>query len=111
MQKYLTATDFSGTGLIPYLSAVSTAIPPFWSVTLFILWIVISAGAYFAILKSTGRKRFWHTFTASSFVMFLVSLPITAMNGTNGITFLEGYWVAFYIIWTVIGWYILENHK
>jgi len=111
MQPYLTAESFSGTGLIPYLSAISTAIPSFWSATLFILWIVLNAASYFAILKLTGRKRFWHTFTSVTFVFFLISLLIASMNGINDIIFLEGYWVAWYIICTVIGWVLLENYK
>jgi len=111
MNPYLTAEDFAGTGLIPYLSAISTAIPSFWSITLFVLWIVVNAASYFAILKLTGRKRFWHTFTSVTFAFFIISLVIAAMNGTNSIIFLSGYWVAWYIIWTVIGWILLENYK
>jgi len=80
MQPYLTATDFAGTGLVPYLSAISTTIPSFWSATLFVFWLVVNAASYFAILKSTGKKRFWHTFTAVSFVFFLLSLIVASMN-------------------------------
>lgn len=111
MQKYQIASDFAGTGLVPYMSAVSTAIPLFWAITLFVLWIVVNAASYFSILKLTGRKRFWHTFTSVTFVFFIVSLIIASMNGTNGITFLSGYWVAWYILWTVLGWVLLENYK
>ena len=111
MNPYATASDFAGTGLIPYLSAISTAIPMFWAATLFVLWITNNAASYFAILKLTGRKRFWHTLTSVTFVFFIISLLIASMNGINSITFLEGYWVAWYIIWTVIGWLLLENYK
>lgn len=111
MQKYLTAADFAGSGLVPYMSAISTAIPPFWAIVIFFLWIVVNAASYFAILKTTRKKRFFHSFTAVSFVMFLVSLMIAAMNGINDIIFLSGYWVAFYLLWTVIGWYLLEAYK
>lgn len=111
MKKYLTASDFAGSGLIPYMSSISTAIPLFWSITLFVLWIVINAASYYAILKTTGKKRFWHTFTAVTFIIFLLSLPISVMNGINDITYLSGYWVAFYLLFTVIGWYLLDNYK
>ena len=111
MQKYLTASDFSGTGIIPYISAISTAIPYFWSITLFVLWLALNAAAYFAILKSTGKKRFLHSFTAVSFAIFLTSLPIAAMNGINSIIFLSGYWVAFYLMMTVVGWYLVDKYK
>lgn len=111
MHPYLTAETFGGTGLIPYMSAISTAIPAFWGATLFIFWLVINAASYFQILKTTGKKRFWNTFTAVTFVFFLLSLLIASMNGINDVIFLSGYWVAWYILWTVIGWYLLEAHK
>ena len=111
MQPYLTAETFGGTGLIPYLSAISTAIPAFWGATLFVFWLVVNAASYFQILKTTGKKRFWNTFTAVTFVFFLLSLLIASMNGINDVIFLSGYWVAWYILWTVIGWYLLEAHK
>lgn len=111
MQEILTAADFGGTGLIPYLSAISTFIPIFWPAILFILWIGINATSYFAILKTTAKKRFFHTFIAVSFVFFIISLLIASMNGINDITFLEGYWVAWYLMCTVIGFVLLENYK
>ena len=111
MQEYLVSTDFNGSGLIPVMSAVSTAIPPFWALTFFVFWIALNAASYFAILKLTGRKRFWHTFMASSFVMFLASLTLAVMNSINDITFISGYWVAFYVLMTVLGWFLLENYK
>jgi hypothetical protein len=110
MQKYLTMDDFNGSGFVPIMSSVSTAIPVFWSLLLFIFWVVINAASYFAILKLTGKKRFFHTFTATSFIIFLTSLVVAAMN-TSTITFLEGYWVGFYILMTVIGWVLLEKYK
>lgn len=111
MSQYAIATDFNGSGLVPMMSAVVTAIPPFWSIVIFILWIAINATSYFAILKLTGRKRFFHTFTSVSFAMFIISIIVASMNGTNGLTFLSGYWVAFYILMTVLGWFLLEKYK
>lgn len=111
MQQYKVSADFNGSGLVPIMSSVSTALPPFWPFLLFFFWIAINAASYFAILKLTGRKRFFHTFTATSFVFFLVSLVVASMNGRNDITFLSGYWVAFYILMTTIGWFLLEKYK
>lgn len=110
MQKYLEYTSFNGTGLVPIMSAVSTAIPPFWAILLFAFWIAINGASYFAILKLTGKKRFFQTFVASSFIMFLGSIAIASMN-TATIIFLSGYWVAFYIVMTVIGWFLLHLYK
>ncbi len=110
MQKYLIMNDFNGSGFIPIMSAVSTAIPQFWSLLLFVFWIVINAASYFSILKLTGKKRFFHTFTSTSFIIFLVSLVVTAQN-TSSIKFLEGYWVGFYILMVVMGYVLLEKYK
>lgn len=110
MQKYLRYTDFNGSGLVPIMSSVSTAVPPFWALFLFVFWLSINGASYFAILKLTGKKRFFHTFTAVSFTIFLASLAIAAMN-TATIEFLNGYWVAFYLLMTVAGWFLLHYYK
>lgn len=112
MQEYLTAADFNstGSGLMPYISSIVTAIPPFFSIMLFVFWIAINAVSYFSILAFTGKKRFFHTFMASSFVMFIVSVVLAAMN-TATITYLSGYWVGFYIVMVAFGWVLLENYK
>jgi len=109
MQKYLEYTDFSGEGLVPIMSAVTTAVPLFWPLLIFVFWIAVNGASYFAILKLTGKKRFFHTFVATSFVMFLASITISSMNGA--ITFLSGYWVAFYLLMTVIGYFLLHHYK
>jgi len=61
---------------------------------LFMFWVALNAASYFAILKLTGKKRFWHTFTSMSFVFFIVSVIVASMN-TGSIIFLSGYWVGF----------------
>jgi|SRR5690606_20558764 len=111
MQKYKTIADFGGVGIVPVLSSIVTAIPPFFSIMLFILWIAGTGGSYFAILKTTGRKRFFHSLTAFSFICFLLSLLIAGMNGTNDIIFLSGYWVGFYILMTIVSFVLLTRYK
>jgi len=110
MNKYKTMTDFGGDGIIPLLSAVVTAIPQFFSIVLFVLWLFGTGGSYFAILKTTGKKRFWHSLTAFSFIMFLASLIIAAMNNATT-TFLSGYWVGFYILMTIASFVLLDRYK
>ena len=110
MQKYLEYTDFNGTGLVPIMSAVSTAVPLFWPLLLFVFWIAINGASYFAILKLTGKKRFFHTLVATSFIMFLAALIMAAQNTTE-IIFISGYWVAFYLIMIVISWFLLHHYK
>jgi hypothetical protein len=110
MQKYLEYTDFNGIGLVPITSAVSTAVPLFWSLLLFGFWIMINGASYFAILKLTGKKRFFQTLVATSFIIFLASVVLSAQN-TATIVFLSGYWVAFYLLMTVISWFLLHYYK
>lgn len=107
---YQTMTDFGGVGVVPLLSAVVTAVPGFFSIILFVILIVGTGSSYFSILKTTGKKRFWHSLTAMSFVTFILSLVITAMN-TATIEFLNGYWVGFYILMTLGSWFMLTNYK
>lgn len=110
MQKYLTMGDFGGVGVIPILKSIITAIPPFFSVVLFFIWILGTASSYYAILRLTGKKRFWHSLTALSFSTFLMSLLLASMNEVN-FTFLSGYWVAFYLLMTMASWFILDKYK
>lgn len=110
MEKYLEYTDFNGSGLIPIMSSVSTAIPSFWEILIFVLWLALNGASYFVILKLTAKKRFFHTLISSSFIMFLGSLLIASMNTTT-LTFLSGYWVAFYLLMTVVGWFLLHYYK
>lgn len=110
MDKYLTMVDFGGTGVIPLLKSIVTAIPMFFPTLLFFIWILGSASSYFAIYNFTGKKRFWHSLTAMSFAMFISSLLIAGMNEVS-FTFLSGYWVAFYILMTLMSWFLLSNYK
>jgi len=110
LPQYKTMSDFGGAGIVPLLSAIVTAIPPFFSIILFVLWLFGTGGSYFAILKTTGKKRFWHSLTAFSFVTFLMSLLIAGMN-TSEITFLSGYWVGFYILMTLASFVLLDRYK
>lgn len=103
--------NFGGVGVVPLLSAIVSAIPPFFSIILFMFWLLGTGGSYFAILKSTGKKRFWHSLTAFSFVTFLMSLVVAGMNGTNDLTFLSGYWIGFYILMTVASYILLDRYK
>jgi len=110
MSQYLTMDDFGGVGAINMFSAVVTAIPVFFPLTLFVLWVFGTASSYFLILKTTNKKRFWHSLTAMSFIIFLSSLLIASQN-TSDIIFLSGYWVGFYISMTVISWILLDRYK
>lgn len=110
MEKYKTMVDFGGVGVLPMMEAIVTAVPVFFQLVLFILWIFGTASSYFMILKTTGKKRFWHSLTAMAFIIFLASLLISAQN-TAITTYLSGYWVGFYILMTLVSWFFLDTYK
>ncbi len=110
MEQLKTMDDFGGVGVVPLLDSIVTAVPVFFPATLFVLWLFLSGSSYFVMLKTTGKKRFWNSLTAVSFIMFLASLLIASMNSST-ITYLKGYWVGFYILMTLSSWYMLSNHK
>ncbi len=112
MEKYKVLSDFGGVGVVPLLKSIVTAVgfDSFFPIILFVIWILGTASSYFAISKLTARKRFWQSLTAMSFVTFLLSLLIASMNEAS-FTFLSGYWVAFYILMTLISWFILDRYK
>ncbi len=103
-------SDFTGAGLVPMMKAVVTAIPEFFPLTLFAIWIFGTASSYYSILKLTGKKRFLHALTSVSFFVFLCSLVISAMN-ESAFTYLSGYWVGFYILMTLASWFMLDAYK
>ncbi len=112
MQKYLTYQDFTNgsVGAMPILEATVTAVPVFFPVILFLVWLLGAASSYFTILKTTGKKRFWASLTAMSFITFILSIIVAAMNTTATI-FLNGYWVGFYIVMTLGSWFMLSKYK
>jgi len=110
MQKYKVASDFVGTGFIPILKSIVTAIPPFFSIMILAILIAGTGASYFTILKTTGKKRFMQVITGMSFFCFLLSVVIVAMNDTTT-TFLSGYWVGFYIVATVGSYILLNRYK
>jgi len=110
VEKYKTMADFGGVGFMALFESVVTAVPLFFPITLFMIFLFGSGSSYFVILNNTGKKRFWHSLTAMSFVTFLLSLTIAAMN-TATTEYLSGYWVGFYILMTIGSWFMLVNYK
>ena len=107
---YKTIADFPNESIpMAITSSVVTAIP-FFSVTIFLLWLIAPAAAFFAIRKLTGRSRYWHSLVSMSFVCFLASLIIAMLN-TASLTYIEPYWIAFYILATVGSWFLLKLYK
>jgi len=111
MQKFKVMSDFNGSvGAMPLLESVVTAVPVFFPVVLFCIFLLGTASSYFAILKTTGKKRFWHSLTAMSFATFILSLIISGMNTATTI-FVNGYWIGFYILMTLVSYFMLANYK
>ena len=110
VDKYQVMSDFGGSGIIPLLKSIVTAVPPFFSIVLFMIWILGTASSYYSMLRLTGKKGFWHSLTAMSFTTFLLSLLIAAMNEAS-FTYLSGYWVGFYILMTLASFFLLDRYK
>lgn len=110
MDKYKVMADFNSTGIKSLTDPIVSAMPLFWPILLLFFWMFLSAASYYVILKTTGKKRFWHSTTAVSFVFFIISLILSSIN-TIELVYLSGYWVAFYIIMTLVSWKLLSNYK
>jgi len=110
VQLYQTMEDFGSITLLNMFKSISTAVPEFFPIMLFFIWIFFTGASYFTMLKTTGKKRFWHAISAMSFVNFLLSLFIASMNEVSFI-FLNGYWVGFYILMTVLSLFMLDKYK
>lgn len=110
VQLYKTMEDFGNVTLLNLFKSIVTAVPEFFSITLFFVWVFFTGASYFTILKTTGKKRFWHALTAMSFVNFFLSLFIAAMNEADFI-FINGYWVGFYILMTAVSLFMLDKYK
>lgn len=111
MDKLQTMANFSSdVGAMPMVNAVVVGVPGFWSILLFFLWIFSMAGSYMVILKTTGKKRFFHVAVSMSFVYFLASLLVVSLN-TVAVQHLNPYWVGFYIMMVLLSWLGLKNYK
>lgn len=113
MDYYTTMGDLTAAGtnsFLAFFQAIALAVPMFFPLAIFLFWLLGSASSYFIILKTTGKKRFFHAITAMSFVMFLASLFLAGMNNSD-VTIMSGYWVAFYIVATGFSWYGLSQYK
>ena len=110
VQLYKTMESFGAITLLNLFKSVVTAVPEFFPITLFFVWIFFTGASYFTILKTTGKKRFWHALTAMSFVNFFLSILIASMNEI-GFIFINGYWVGFYILMVVASLFMLDKYK
>ena len=107
---YKTVADFPNQSIpMAMTSSVVTAVP-FFSVTIFLLWLIGPAASFFAIRKLTGKSRYWHAVVSMSLVCFLASLSVAMMN-TDTLTYINPYWIAFYILATVGSWFLLKIYK
>ncbi len=111
MDKYKIITDFPGESVIlALIYSVASAMPPFFAISLFVIWLFGSASSYFAILRLTGKKRFFHVVTSFSFATFILSLLFASLNSSS-VQVLNGYWVGFYALMTGLAYLGLSFYK
>lgn len=110
MDYYKTVSDFPSESYIKaFIYSIASATPYFFSVVLLLIWIFGSASSYFAILRSTGKKRFFHVLLAFSFVSFILSLYFISLNGD--VEVMNGYWVVFYALMSGLSYLGLSFYK
>lgn len=110
MEFYKTVADFPDESfIIALIYSISSAMPLFFPILLFVIWLFGGGASYFAILRSTGKKRFFHVTTAFSFASFILSLLFASLNGD--VIVMEGYWVAFYALMTGLSYLGLSFYK
>lgn len=110
MDYYKTVADFPDESyIVALIYSVSSAMPLFFPILLFVIWLFGAGASYFAILRSTGRKRFFHVITAFSFASFILSLLFASLNGA--VTVMSGYWVGFYALMTGLSYLGLSFYK
>lgn len=111
MDKYKTIEDFPDASIIMgVIYAVASAVPLFFAIGLFVIWLFGGGASYFAILRFTNKKRFFHVATSFSFACFVLSLPLVSLNSSDVIV-LNGYWVGFYALMTGLSYLGLAFHK
>lgn len=109
MEKLTLASDFTGEGLIPYIYAISQATNgTFFQIMLIFLFLVITGASYYAIYSTTGNRLFWECITASGFVCFILSILLFMLNTVN-ITVISIYWIIFYILIIVAGFWFMNK--
>lgn len=113
MEYYTTMNDLGGSGIIQFVQSIALATPGLFSFFILLFWVFGSAVTYYAILKTSGKKRFFHALTGYSLVSLLLSLLFASMNNLNdtSITILSGYWVGFYVLATLFSWWGLSEYK
>ena len=110
MDKYSVIADFpSESVIVALIYSVASAMPPFFAISLFVIWLFGSASSYFAILRLTGKKRFFHVITSFSFSVFILSILFASLNGD--VQVLNGYWVGFYALMTGLSYLGLSFYK
>jgi len=110
MDYYKIVADFPDESyIVALIYSVASAVPLFFPITLFVIWLFGAGASYFAILRSTGRKRFFHVITAFSFASFILSLLFASLNGA--VIVMSGYWVGFYALMTGLSYLGLSFYK
>ena len=96
VNKY-NVSEISSTGLIGITDTVVNAVPSFFPILIFIIWILGTLIIYVSNMKASNEKNIKGSLLAMSFVCFILSLIISSLNTTT-ITYLSYYWIIFYIV-------------
>lgn len=110
MDYYKTIKDFPNESyIVAFIYSVASASPLFFTVFLFFLWIFGTGSSYYAILRATGKKRFFQVALSFSIACFVLSLLFISLNGE--VEVLNGYWTIFYALMSGLAYLGLSFYK
>jgi hypothetical protein len=108
MTKY-NISDIGTTGLVGITDTIVQAVPPFFPILIFVIWLLGSLVIYYSNIKTTNEKNLKNGLLAMSFVCFLLSLFISSLN-TQEIIYLPFYWIIFYIVTTAFIYLFIKDN-
>ena len=105
MALYKEAADFTTDNFaVGTLKSVVSAVPFSFDLTLFLIWVFFTAGCFVMIQKTTGQRKYLFVLMAVNFLVFLSSIMLVLMNSAE-FQFLSPYWVAFYLMMSVLSYW------
>lgn len=94
-------------GFLGMIDTVVMAVPPFFPIIIFVIWLIGSLIIYTNNIKSTNEKNIKNPLLAMAFVAFLSTLALTSLNRET-IIYMPYYWIIFYILIIACIYYFIK---
>lgn len=95
-------------GLMGMIETVVLAVPPFFPIIIFVIWLIGSLIIYNNNIKATNEKNIKNSLLTMGFVAFISTLILTSLN-TETITYMPYYWIIFYILIIALIYYFIKE--